>query len=120
MPAPSSRGATVFQFARVCALAMVLLAQASGAPQPPGSQPPQEPQQPPQPPPRFRTETALVRGDAYATKDGVPVQDLTAADFEVYEDNAPQKIDSFEHIVVRTGGAPEGRADPRAATPPKQ
>ncbi len=105
----------MFQFARVCALA-VLLAQASGAPQPPASQPPQQPQPPPQPPPRFRTETNLVRVDAYATKDGVPVQDLTAADFEVSEDNAPQKIDSFEHIVVRTGGAPEERSEPSSVT----
>jgi VWFA-related protein len=106
----------VFQFARVCALGIVLLAQASGAPQPPASQPPQQPQEPPQPPPRFRTETNLVRVDAYATKDGVPVQDLAAADFDVYEDNAPQKIDSFEHIVVRTGGSQEERSEPTSVT----
>jgi VWFA-related protein len=53
-----------------------------------------------------------VRVDAYATKDGEPVQDLTAADFEVYEDNALQKIDSFEHIVVRGGGPQEERSEP--------
>jgi ABC-type lipoprotein release transport system permease subunit len=34
----------------------------------------------------------LVRVDAFATKGGVPVQDLTAADFDVFEDNVPQKI----------------------------
>lgn len=55
-------------------------------------------------PPRFRTETNLVRVDVYATKDGVPVQDMKAEDFELYEDNAPQKIDSFEHIVVTPAG----------------
>jgi VWFA-related protein len=96
----------VFQFVRVCALGALVIAQAAGTPQPPA------PQQPQQPPPRFRTETNLVRVDAYATKDGEPVQDLTAADFEVYEDNAPQKIDSFEHIVVRGGGSQEERSEP--------
>src|SRR5712692_6457641 len=85
LPLPAcSRGTTVFQFARLCALGAILLAQAPGTSQPPA------PQQPQQAPPRFRTETNLVRVDVYATKDGEPVQDLTAADFEVYEDNAPQ------------------------------
>ena len=102
----------MFQFARVCALGAFLLAQASGTSQPPASQPPQ----PPQPPPRFRTETNLVRVDVYATKDGVALQDLTADDFEVAEDNAPQKIDTFEHIVVRTGGAQEERSEPASVT----
>ena len=79
--------------------------------------PPQPPpQQPQQPPPRFRAETNLVRVDVYATKDGVPVQDLTADDFEVSEDNAPQKIDSFEHIVVQTGGPQEERSEPTSVT----
>ena len=53
-----------------------------------------------------------MRVDVYATKDGVPVQDLTAEDFEVSEDNTPQKVDSFEHIVVRTGGPQEERSEP--------
>ena len=108
----------MFQFARVCALGAVLLAQATGAPQAPPPPTP-APQQPPQqPPPRFRAETNLVRVDAYATKDGVPVQDLTAEDFEVFEDNAPQKIDSFEHIVVDTGGPQERAGRSRARSPP--
>ena len=68
-------------------------------------------QQPQQPPPRFRGGTNLVRVDAYATKDGVPIQDLTAADFEILEDNAPQKIDSFEHVVIDPARAGE-RVDP--------
>ena len=106
----------MFQFARVCALGVVLLAQATGAPQAPPPPTP-APQQPPQqPPPRFRVETNLVRVDAYATKNGVPVHDMTAADFEVFEDNAPQKIESFEHILVDTGGAPAERAEPSSVT----
>ncbi len=78
--------------------------------------PPPPPSQQPQPPPRFRAETNLVRVDAYATKDGVPVHDLTAADFEISEDNAPQKIESFEHIVVQTGGPQSERAEPTSVT----
>jgi VWFA-related protein len=105
----------VFQFARVCALGAVLVAQAAGT-----SQAPPAPPQPPQQPPRFRTETNLVRVDVYATKDGVAIQDLTAADFEVYEDNTPQKIDSFEHIVVRGGGPPEERSEPTSVTAANQ
>ena len=99
----------MFNFTRICALCAVLIAQATGAPQSPQSQQPQ-------PQPRFRTETNLVRVDVYATKDGVALQDLKAEDFEVYEDNAPQKIDSFEHIVVRTGGSQEERSEPASVT----
>jgi VWFA-related protein len=97
---------------RAIVLAAVLtLAQAAPPPpQQPAAQPPQ------QPPPRFRGETSLVRVDAYATRDGVPVHDLTAADFEVFEDNTPQKIESFEHIVVQTGGPQETRSEPTSVT----
>ena len=84
--------------------------QPTTAQQPPTSQ--QQPSTPPQPPPRFRAEANLIRVDVYATKDGVPVQDLAAADFELFEDNTPQKIDTFEHIVVATGGPQEERAEP--------
>ncbi|HMC78766.1 MAG TPA: VWA domain-containing protein [Vicinamibacterales bacterium] len=105
----------MFQFSRVCLLAAVILGQASGA-----TQPPPPAQTPQQPPPRFRAETNLVRVDVYATKDGVPVQDLTAADFEVSEDNTPQKVDSFEHIVVRTGGPQEERSEPTSVTAANQ
>ena len=97
----------MFQFARVCVFGAVVLAQAAGTPPPAASQ-----QSPPQPPPRFRAETNLVRVDAYATKDGVPIQDLTAEDFEILEDNTPQKIDSFEHIVVRPAGPQEALVEP--------
>ena len=111
----------MLQFVRLCVLGALLLAQASGVAQPPASPPPPPPtQQPQQPPPRFRTETNLVRVDVYATKDGVALQDLSAADFEVYEDNAPQKIDSFEHIVVRTGGPQEERSEPTSVTAANQ
>ena len=95
---------------RLIVLAAALALTQAAPPTPPSAQPPQ------QPPPRFRAETNLVRVDAYATKDGVPVHDLTAADFEVFEDNAPQKIESFEHIVVQTGGPQEKRSEPTSVT----
>lgn len=87
------------QFPRVCAIGIVLLAQAAPPPRPS--------QQPP-----FRVETSLVRVDAYATKDGVPVADLGEADFEVLEDNTPQKIASFEHIVVPSIRSQDALSDP--------
>ena len=107
----------MFQLVRVCALAAILLAQAAGTSQapPPSPQPPQTPQTPqtPQPrPPRFRAETNLVRVDVYAMKDGAALQDLKVEDFEVYEDNTPQTINSFEHIVVQGGGPQGERAEP--------
>jgi len=68
---------------------------------------PQDPQQPP----RFRTEARFVRVDAYPVKDGKPVIGLKAEDFEVFEDGTPQKIEAFEHVVVRAADATE-RIDP--------
>jgi VWFA-related protein len=102
----------VFQFARVCALGAVLLAQATGTSQ----APPPPAQAPQQPPPRFRTETNLVRVDVYATKDGAALQDLKVEDFELYEDNTPQKINSFEHIIVQGGGPQEERSEPASVS----
>ena len=67
-------------------------------------------------PPRFRGGANLVRVDVYATKNGAPVQDLKAEDFEVFEDDAPQKIDSFEHIVVQPAGPQEALAEPTSVT----
>jgi VWFA-related protein len=65
-----------------------------------------------QPRPTFKTEANYVRVDVFPTKDGLPVTDLTAADFEVLEDKAPQKIDAFEHIVVRGNVPQDARREP--------
>ncbi|HYB97336.1 MAG TPA: VWA domain-containing protein [Vicinamibacterales bacterium] len=54
-----------------------------------------------QPLPRFRAGANLVRVDAYVSKDGAAVTDLTAADFAVFEDDKPQAIESFELIQAR-------------------
>jgi VWFA-related protein len=81
----------VFEFARIAAVALLAaLAQAQQGTQSSRSQQP----------PRFRGGTNLVRVDAFATKNDVPVQDLKADDFEILEDGAPQTINTFEHIAI--------------------
>jgi VWFA-related protein len=72
--------------------------------QPPASgQPAQTP--PPQQP-TFRTGVNFVRVDAIVTdKQGNPVPDLKATDFEVLEDGKPQTIESFRFVKV-DGTAP--------------
>ena len=73
------------------------------------------PQQPP-----IRVEAAFVRVDAYPTVDGKPVMDLKAEDFQVLEDGKPQKIDTFEHVVVRANVPEEVRAEPNTVTASQQ
>jgi len=106
----------VVQASRFFALLLIaLLGQATPVPpaqqQPPPPPPPAQ-QPPPQPPPRFRAETNFVRVDVYATKGGVAVQDLQQEDFDVAEDNVPQKIESFEHIVIEPAGPRDTRIEP--------
>jgi VWFA-related protein len=50
--------------------------------------------------------------DAYPTRDGKPVLDLRAEDFEVLEDGAPQRVESFEHVVVQPAGPQDTRVEP--------
>jgi len=103
----------VSQVSRLIAVALLVwLAQ--------GQAPPSPPPQQPQPPPRFRTETNLVRVDVYATKDGAPVQDLAAQDFEIFEDGTSQKIASFEHIVVLPAGPDAGLIEPSSPSQANQ
>lgn len=98
----------MFQSARSLGFALVVMFVVIQAPSPSGH----ALQQPQPPSPRFRAATNLVRVDVYATTDGAPIQDLTAADFEVFEDGTPQKIDSFEHIVVQPAGPQEALPEP--------
>jgi len=69
-------------------------------------------QQPPAQPPTFRTGSNLVRVDVYPTRDGQPVVDLAATDFEISEDGVPQKVATFEHVVVRPAGPQSERVEP--------
>ena len=81
-----------------------------------GSQPatpPSASQQDPQgQQPIFRTAANYVRVDVYPTAIGKIVPDLTQADFEVFEDGRPQKVDTFEHVVFRAPGPETERRDP--------
>ena len=61
--------------------------------------------------PTFRAGANYVRVDMYATRDGQAVNDLKATDIELLEDGVPQKVESFEHVVVRSATTPAGRAE---------
>jgi len=64
----------------------------------------QTPAPPPsQPQATFRVGATYVRVDAYVTKDGTPVTDLTPEDFEVYEDGVRQTIRNFELVSLGPG-----------------
>jgi VWFA-related protein len=72
---------------------------------------------PPPPPapdaqPTFRTEANYVRVDAYPTRNGAPVTDLTRDDFEILEGGQPQRIDQFERVQVGAAASQEARAEP--------
>ena len=88
-------------------LALAGAAALNAAQSAPKSDQPQERQQP-----TFRTEANYVRVDAYPTRNGQPVQDLTAADFEILEDGRPQTIEQFERVVVSPAGPQSLRAEP--------
>ena len=61
--------------------------------------------------PTFRGGANYVRVDMYATRDGKPVNDLRAEEIEVLEDGTPQKLEDFEHVVVRPAGVDAGRTE---------
>jgi VWFA-related protein len=65
-----------------------------------------QPQQP------IRVGTNFVRVDAYPLRGGQPVFDLKAEEFEVFEDGVLQKIETFEHVVVRPAGPQTERVEP--------
>ena len=85
--------------APVLLVAVVLCAQ-----QPPAGQSQQQR-------PTFRAATNVVRVDVIVTgRNGAPVADLQASDFEVSEDGRPQSIDTFRFVEVREQpGAPAPR-----------
>jgi VWFA-related protein len=63
-----------------------------------------------------RITTNLVQIDAVVTKDGKAVTNLTAGDFEIYEDGRKQVVTSFAYIS-NVAGAPAAKA--AAAKPEK-
>jgi VWFA-related protein len=60
-----------------------------------GSAPAESPQRP-----TFRGGIDFVRVDAVVTRDGRPVLDLEAADFEIFEDGKPREIEQFRMIRI--------------------
>ncbi len=68
-------------------------------------------QDPPQP--TFRTEANYVRVDLFpTTRDGLPIADLRQDELQILEDGVPQKIEQFEHVVIRGNVAQEARREP--------
>ena len=116
-PAPTSVAAVT---ARCLAAALVAalgsLAFAHGQPPPRGqtgqAQPPAAQEQRP----TFRAEANFVRVDVYPTAGGKPVTDLKQEDFEVLEDNVPQEVRTFEHVVVQAPTTEEMAARPEPNT----
>jgi VWFA-related protein len=96
-PSRSLRGATVLSGGVVVA-ALSVLSGAAGAPQ--------------QQPPVFRSGTTFVSVDAYPRRDGRVVENLTRADFEVFEDGAPQAISAFEFVRIPQNTPDAERRDP--------
>ena len=63
--------------------------------------------------PTFRTGANYVRVDMYATRDGKPIEDLKVDEIDILEDGVLQKIDTFEHVRVRTAPQ-EVRVEPNS------
>ena len=60
----------------------------------------------------FRTEVNYIRVDMYPTADGKPVIDLRADEVELLDEGELQKIDRFEHVLVRGARSQESRREP--------
>jgi VWFA-related protein len=62
--------------------------------------------------PLFRGGARFVRVDVFPTdRNGKPVEGLTAADFELFEDGKRQEIDTFEFVEI-VADLEEARVDP--------
>jgi VWFA-related protein len=56
----------------------------------------------------------------YASIDGKSIEDLTAEEVEVLEDNVPQMVEAFEHVQVRPAGPQEARREPNTIEQSRQ
>lgn len=98
------------------AFGSLVLAHGQQQPTPPATQKPPatQGQTPQEQRPVFRAEANFVRVDVYPTAGGKPIVDLRQEEFEVLEDNVPQQIRTFEHVVVQ---APTQQDRARAPEP---
>src|SRR5688572_30016047 len=71
-------------------------------------------QTPDQQRPVFRAGAHYVRVDVYPTRNGTPVRDLKAEDFELLEDGKPQQIDRCEFIESPKWTPDAERRDPNS------
>lgn len=85
-----------------CALVALLLAAAPGAQEPQAPAPP-DPQTADAQQPTFKAGINFVRVDVIVTDSkGNPVVDLRPEDFEVFEDDKPQAIETFRLVKIDT------------------
>ncbi len=68
----------------------------------------------PQNPQVLRAGAYLVQVDAYPERDGEPIRNLTAGDFELLEDGTPQTIDSVRFLEFPVWTPDQQRRDPRS------
>jgi VWFA-related protein len=71
------------------------------------AQTPANPQQP-----TFRAGINLVRVDVYPTLRGQAVTDLQKDEFDLLEDGVPQRLETFERVVIRAPGPEVERSEP--------
>jgi len=64
--------------------------------------------------PVFRAGAHYVRVDVYPSRNGAPVRDLKSDDFEILEDGAPQRIETFEFIESPKFTPDAERRDPNS------
>ena len=79
---------------------------------PPGT--PHAQQTPDQQRPVFRAGAHYVRVDVYPTRNGAPVRDLKAQDFELLEDGKLQQIETIEFVESPKFTPEAGRRDPNS------
>ena len=72
------------------------------------------PQAPPPQTPILRSGATAVLVDVYPQRDGRIVENLTAADFQLFEDGRPQQIDSVEFVRIAPGPPEAVRRDPNS------